>query len=612
MGPARILQDRNPEDVGKAIAPTPSLDGALDLNFEGQGFDDNPILNGGFLFIPPDPMGAAGPSRLVAVVNTMIECRTKGGHLKWRSSLANFFAPLSPTTFTFDPKMVYDKHANRFVVVALEAVSGGGNLSPANVSRLLLAVSKDDAPATSSSADWYYYAIDAKTFYTLPAPNGVRDAFADYPGFEVDEEAIYITANMFGFSPGFYLGVNLWIVDKGLGSGGVYDGGAASVSLYDPYAGGGVVTTTMPTEINGAGAGSVGNFLVSYSGLRDGTGLEYVQVVAVTDPLGTVGGPYFAQQFIPVADIDSPGGLPDAPQPGTNIRIEVNDRRALDSVWQNGHLWMTATTLPNTGPEAGETTAYWFELDTTGGPGSVALADHGPIGGEDIAAGTYTYFPSVAVNALDEVMFGFSASAPTVYGGAYAAGRQPGDAAGTVQETLTIQEGTDWYFRQFGGTRNRWGDYSGMSVDPVETDKFWVFNEFADTRGTFTNGGTQDGRWGTVWGRVKFLVGAKGGAVVEVIKGTNSDVLFQNEPNPFNPMTRIAYDLPRDTFVSLDIFNVRGQHVRTLVSGNETSGPHSVIWNGRDAAGARVPSGVYIYRIEGNGISAAKRMIVLQ
>jgi hypothetical protein len=614
-GPLQSLPGRHASELSKASPTSPALEGALDLNFEGFRFIDNAAQNNGYIFIPPDPMGAAGMSRLVAVVNAMLECRTKGGYLKWRSGLASFYSDLAPKTNTFDPKIVYDEHANRFVVLALERVGGGGNMHPANESRLLIAVSKNDTPRSATSDDWTYAAIDAKTIYNLPAPYGTRDGWADYPGLEVGPEAVYITSNIFGFSPGYYFGVNLWILDKGLGSGGLYDGGPLSYSVHDPYAGGGSVTTTQPTQIHGAAGvgGGVGTFLVSYSGLRDGTGLEYVQVISVLDPLGSMGGPNFVQQYIPVADIDSPGSLPDAPQAGTNDLIEVNDRRALDAVWRDGTLWMTATTLPPTGPEAGETTAYWFALDTSGGAGALALADHGPIGGEDIAAGTYTFFPAVAVNALGDAMFGFSASAPSIYAGAYAAGRQVGDAAGTVQPTLTIKAGKDWYYRVFSGTRNRWGDYSGMCVDPEETDKFWVFNEFADTRGTPTSGGTQDGQWGTVWGRVKFLgEDAMQGAVVEVLEATDSRMLFQNEPNPFNPMTRIQYDLPRDMHVTLSIFNVRGQHVRTLLDRTVNAGLHEVTWNGRDASGVRVPSGAYLYRLEGEGIRETRRMIVLQ
>jgi hypothetical protein len=596
----------------------------VDLSFEAFGFNDNipenpvPGLPGrGFLFIPPDPIGAAGPDRLVAVVNAMIEIRTKGGHHKARDGLQTFFAPLTPLTTTFDPKVVYDHYAGRFLVVALEQVIGTATIDPANISRILLAVSKDTSPKTLTADDWWFYAIDAKTVIAAPAPP--RDRWADYPGFEVDEEAIYITANMFSFVPfGLFGGVRLWIVDKGVGSGGFYDGGAASVTKHDPYAGGGIATTTMPALVFGDGGvggpgSSLGTFLVSYSGLSDGVD-EFVQVVTVSDPLGKSGGPTFVQEFVLIGNIESfpAGGLLDAPQLGSPLLIEVNDRRALDATWRNNALWITTTIRPNAGPDLNQTTAYWWELDTSGGPGAIALADQGSIGGEDIAPGTYTYYPAVAVNSLGDVMFGFSASAPTIYAGAYAAGREVADPAGTLQPSLTVKAGEDWYFRQFSGTRNRWGDYSGIAVDPIETDKFWVFNEFADTRGTPTNSPSQDGRWGTAWARVKFLTDAEEGAVVEVLQGMGSDVLSQNEPNPFNPMTRIDYDLPRAMNVSLNIFNVRGQRVRTLLSGFQNAGAHSVTWDGLDRSGVRVPSGAYIYRIDGDGISAAKRMIVLQ
>ena len=88
--------------------PVFTEDVTISATFEGFGFDDNPTENGGFLFVPPDPNGAAGGDRVIAVVNTMIEARTKAGGLLWRDSLADFFTPLAPTTFTFDPKVIYD------------------------------------------------------------------------------------------------------------------------------------------------------------------------------------------------------------------------------------------------------------------------------------------------------------------------------------------------------------------------------------------------------------------------------------------------------------------------------------------------------------------------
>lgn len=93
-------------NAASGTAPWPSQ---VQKSFLGVNFDDNAEENDGFRFIPPDPIGAVGHSRVISVVNTMIESRTKGGKKKWRSSLAEFFAPLEPKTFTFDPKIVYDQ-----------------------------------------------------------------------------------------------------------------------------------------------------------------------------------------------------------------------------------------------------------------------------------------------------------------------------------------------------------------------------------------------------------------------------------------------------------------------------------------------------------------------
>ena len=472
-------------------APTPP---GIETSFEGFGFDDN-VTETGFFAIPPDSSGAAGFDRLVAVVNKMIEARNKSGGLIFRDSLVDFFAPLTPLTLTFDPKVIYDHYEDRFVVVALERVDGAGNPDAGNLSRILLAVSKTSSPGTATAADWHYTAIDSKTSI------GGLDHWADYPGFEADEEAVYITANMFEFG-GTSSEVRLWIVNKGV-VGGFYAGGAAAITVHDPYAGGGFAVTTMPAQVYGPGGvgPSIGTFLVSYSGLTLDGGFEAVQVVRVDDPLGV---PSFTQEFVSVGDIEDVGGIfgfpdiPDAPQLGTPTLIEVNDRSALDAVWRDDWLWFTTTINPNSGPDAGETTAHWFKLDTVAVPGAITLADQGDIGGEDISPNAFTFYPAVAVNGFGEAKFGFSASGVDFFAGAYATGRLAGDPQGAVRAADIVNSGQDFYVRNDGDQANRWGDYSGISVDPANDTDFWMFNQFADTRGSANADG--DGRWGTGWG----------------------------------------------------------------------------------------------------------------
>lgn len=472
------------------------LNPAIDTSFLGFGFNDNATENGGYIFIPPDPFGAAGTDRLIAVVNTMIEARSKNGALLWRDSLKDFFASASGNlgTSTFDPKVIWDHYENRFVVVTLERTdTARGDAS--NASRILLAVSKTATPATATSADWNYHAIDSKINISG------TDYWADYPGFAVDEEAVYITNNLFTFgATGTFGGVRLWIVNKGV-SGGFYGGGTVSVTVNNPYASVGTATTTIPAQVFGAGGvgSTVGTFLVSYSGFSGG-GIESVQVVRVDNPLNL--SPSFTRQSVSVGDIENTAAVfPNAPQSGSGNLIWTNDRRALHAVWRDNVLWMTTTVVPSSGVDAGQATVHWFKFNAVG-TNTITLADQGNIGGEDVASATYTFFPSVAVNAAGDAMFGFAGSAATIYAGAYAAGRQADDTAGTVQPTVTVKAGVDYYYRAFGGTRNRWGDYSGIAVDPTDYRFFWVFNEYADTRGTVLSG--EDGRWGTAWAKVFF------------------------------------------------------------------------------------------------------------
>lgn len=88
--------------------------------------------------------------------------------------------------------------------------------------------------------------------------------------------------------------------------------------------------------------------------------------------------------------------------------------------------------------------------------------------------------------------------------------------------------------------------------------------------------------------------------------------LSQNFPNPFNPSTVISYSLKRDGLVRLDIFNLLGQHVRTLLNGWNTAGAGSVVWDGTDSRGQAVASGVYMYRIETTQETITRKMVLVR
>jgi hypothetical protein len=88
--------------------------------------------------------------------------------------------------------------------------------------------------------------------------------------------------------------------------------------------------------------------------------------------------------------------------------------------------------------------------------------------------------------------------------------------------------------------------------------------------------------------------------------------LSQNFPNPFNPRTTIRFELPRSGELRLEVFDLRGRRVRTLARGPRSAGYHEVVWDGTDARGAPVASGVYLYELEVDGLRLRKKMLLLE
>ena len=87
--------------------------------------------------------------------------------------------------------------------------------------------------------------------------------------------------------------------------------------------------------------------------------------------------------------------------------------------------------------------------------------------------------------------------------------------------------------------------------------------------------------------------------------------LGQNYPNPFNPSTVIPYQIPASAHVRLEVFNLLGQRLATLVDAERSAGLHTARWEGTDAAGRAVGAGVYIYRLSGGGQTMSRRMVLV-
>ncbi|TSA19502.1 T9SS C-terminal target domain-containing protein, partial [bacterium] len=109
----------------------------------------------------------------------------------------------------------------------------------------------------------------------------------------------------------------------------------------------------------------------------------------------------------------------------------------------------------------------------------------------------------------------------------------------------------------------------------------------------------------------------KGPISVETVEIPTAFRLHDNDPTPFNPLTKIEYDVPLRSRVRLAVYDILGQLVRTLVNSDHSNGRYSVAWDGTNETGRQVASGMYIYRLEagdrsGSATVLSKKMMLVK
>lgn len=427
------------------------------------GFTFDSFQYGGVF--PPDPHGAAGPTQVVNVVNSSIAIFDKLGTLQTSGTLFSFFDPISSTS-TFDPRVIYDTIHGRFVVITLEF------FNPGPQSKILVAVS-DDSDALGT---WYLQEVNALTLISG------ENRWSDYPALGVDEDNVYVTTNMWGVSSGNFANSQIFMIRKGAGSGGLYDGGVGTVTkVLPPGSGSGNFTLAPGRMIEPHPNSTVGTFFSSYNGAFVAGGDKLIQVYTLTNPLGS---PTLTQELINIGNAEQSSQVPNAPQLSGHTAIDTDNKEIMGAVWRDDTL-----TLVSTFRVSNQATVHWMQMDTSALFGTT-LIDQGNVDGEEIAATTHTFYPSIAVDSVGRIGIGFAASGANLNVGSYFAYRFPTDPPGTHQPSQVVRAGNGTYVRIDNNGRNRWGDYTGIDFDPVD-DCFWVYNEYVKTPHV----------WGTAWGQ---------------------------------------------------------------------------------------------------------------
>ena len=89
-------------------------------------------------------------------------------------------------------------------------------------------------------------------------------------------------------------------------------------------------------------------------------------------------------------------------------------------------------------------------------------------------------------------------------------------------------------------------------------------------------------------------------------------ILGQNYPNPFNPFTKIDYEIPAAGKITIKVYNIRGQYVKTLVNEHKEAGSDYTYWDGTDDKNRKISSGVYFYQLESKSSTKTKKMILIK
>ncbi|HTO93524.1 MAG TPA: S8 family serine peptidase, partial [Bacteroidota bacterium] len=195
----------------------------------------------------------------------------------------------------------------------------------------------------------------------------------------------------------------------------------------------------------------------------------------------------------------------------------------------------------------------------------------------------------------------------------------PGTPLGSVVSypLLHLNPGTPNYIQLLGAGANLTGgtDYQVVLsiANPAETLLFRTENVTTGTRSSTFNGAT----WAAATSnyRIRAIVTTSSGLSAIGPDESGTPVQFalgKNYPNPFNPSTRINYSIGERGLVTLEIFDILGRQVRTLVNEVEAAGSYQIVWDGKTAESKPVGSGVYFYRLRSGNLSKTERMVLLK
>ncbi len=415
------------------------------------GITQNWDGTGALGYAPPDPTGAVGPNHYVQMVNVRTQIWNKSG-----TSLAgpfdniNFWSGLGPPiseTNDGDPIVLYDQLADRWLVsqFALPYYPNGPFY-------ILIAISQTSDPTGS-------YNAYAWSFPDMP----------DYPKFGIWSDGYYMSANVFASGSGSYAGTYIAAFDRDAmlsGSGATMIMGQLTTSSW----------SLLPSDCDGVAppAGAPNYFLSTYAPYNSGNSdLDIYEFHVDFDvpSNSTFTGPL----LLSTPAFTMVNGIP---QLGTGTLLDdLSDRPMQRLQYRNFGSHQSMVVCQTVDAGSGRAGVRWWELRKTSG--NWGIYQEGTFAPSD---GLFRWMGSIAMNQYGDIALGYSTSSSGMYPDIRYTGRLSGDPPGvmTIAEQI-IHSGAG---SQTSGL-SRWGDYTHMSVDPVNDNTFWYTNQYQPTTGSF-------------------------------------------------------------------------------------------------------------------------------
>jgi hypothetical protein len=418
-------------------------------NFLGAQLSDSNV-------VPPDSMGAAGPTQFLVGVNGRLRTFDKGagspdGVLD--TTPDSFFTSVSNGLATSDPRVRYDRLSGRWIMTMITF----DPKKPSTVNRIVLALSSGSVITSSSSFTFFFIPQD-----TLSGDTG---CIIDFDTLAVDANALYIGGNEFCGTQLTYVHSNAFVVRKSS----VLGGGPIVVTAFPNLTGGVTAGPVSPEGADNEDPAAVSGYLIGVDVVR----FSQLDMRRVIDPGGspTISG----NLTIAVDFTTNPISVPSL---GSSANLDAVDDRLSAAVVRNGQLWTThnievdSSGIGTVG--GGRDGSRWYAIQNLGT--TPAVAQSGTVFDPSASNPLSYWMPSIATSAQGHTAIGGSVAGVNHFADAWTAGRLSTDGANTM--------GTPTVYTASGSAYNinppRWGDYSYTSSDPDDGMTMWTIQEYAN------------------------------------------------------------------------------------------------------------------------------------